>query len=278
MTKEIEINEKPKHCLMNITPAMASAMLKKTEMLGITNRRINQKWVTRFAKIMAEHGWMLNGETIVLDKDGGVIDGQHRLHACIKANTPFATSVIKNIDRKTFTTINCGHSRNAAQALQIEGVKYNTQIASIIHGVHLIRNNTFKNVELIPMTNTEVTEEYHEHAEMYQRIITTVYPLTHANRMLTPRTAGSVMYYLINDLGYDWDSVESFITGAISEDTHPDEYVNALRKWLFRNAKTNIRESIKYCNVVLAWNAMVKQTKIPKFKDTFDEIPTFVQV
>ena len=45
MTKEIEINEKPKHCLMNITPAMASAMLKKTEMLGITNRRINQKWV-----------------------------------------------------------------------------------------------------------------------------------------------------------------------------------------------------------------------------------------
>ena len=51
------------------------------------NRTINRSRVTEYANLMASGKWELNGESIILDENGDVSDGHHRLLACIKANT-----------------------------------------------------------------------------------------------------------------------------------------------------------------------------------------------
>ena len=77
-----------------ITPAVAEAMLKTSEALGAINRKLNNRHVELYANEIRSNRWKLNGDAIRLDADGRILDGQHRLHACVLAGIPFQTIVI----------------------------------------------------------------------------------------------------------------------------------------------------------------------------------------
>lgn len=91
-----------------ITPDMARKMLSKT----IRNRTIAEKTVRQYEADIVGNVWELNGETIKLDKHGLLIDGQHRLQACINADKSFETFVARGIDAdKTMHSIDSGKVR-----------------------------------------------------------------------------------------------------------------------------------------------------------------------
>lgn len=275
MTQNVN-NSNPRHCFKVITPKMASALLKKTEMLGIRNRKVSDKWVDRFAKEMRDNNWKINGETIAICKEGGVLDGQHRLLACVKAQVPFTTSVIENIDRDSFDTIDCGRPRSASQVLEMQGIKYYNTITSIIRGVAAIKNSKYSNPKTIELSNTDVRAEYDRNCVMYDKVAEIIAPIVQTTKMLSPKMAGSMFVYLVSEMGYEWDYVESFMRGIMDEDTHPNQYINAIRRWLFRQTKTKTSDRVKFGNVVRAWNAMVSNGKVPKFAEDFDEVPSFI--
>lgn len=277
MNKILTNQPTPRHRLARITPEIANAWIQKTKMLNVTNRKVNEKWVERYAEDMKNGNWLLNGETITIASDGGILDGQHRLYACVKAGVPFVSSVVENIDRKTFSTIDCGRSRSASQVLAMEGTKYHKTITSIIRGVAAIRNKVYTNKRLVDMSNMEVQNAYHQNKKLYDQIAETIAVPVQNTRMLTPKLAGAVFFHLVHDLGYDWDTVESFILGAISEDSHNDPHVDALRKGLFRWKNTKLQERVKLANVARSWNDMVSGGKVRKFDDRIETIPDFVK-
>lgn len=75
------------------------------------------------AKAIAAGAFVLNGETIVLSPEGSVLDGQHRLRACVRAGREIQSAVVFGADPSLFHTYDQGLSRSAADNLHIAGVK-----------------------------------------------------------------------------------------------------------------------------------------------------------
>jgi hypothetical protein len=102
----------------SITPKAAEQLLSTM----VKNRELSQLKVVEYAIAMDEGRWSLNGETIKIDKQGRLFDGQNRLNACILANKPFRTYVARGIeDANAFSTVDVGKNRTGGDIFGIAG-------------------------------------------------------------------------------------------------------------------------------------------------------------
>lgn len=141
-----------------VTPEMARKWLGYDGAIsGIRNiqfpgkRRIKWGEVLKLAQAMSEGRWELNGETICIDPDGNVIDGNHRCVASIYSNSPFATVVAYDVPPSAVSTIDIGLSRSPADMLTMLGVtQANTKSAA---AVAIIRYDTVDKANVWASTN-----------------------------------------------------------------------------------------------------------------------------
>ena len=66
--------------IVDITPEMAREYLEKNS----HNRRLSERSVRNLATAIKNGEWQVNGEAIKVDKEGNLLDGQHRLSAIEK--------------------------------------------------------------------------------------------------------------------------------------------------------------------------------------------------
>jgi len=109
---------------IEITPPHAKELLE----LNIHNRPVNERHINALASAMKRGEWKFNGDTICLNDDQ-IIDGQHRLMACVRANVPFETLIVYGLPASVFDTKDTGKKRSAADALAMNG-ESNTKILS----------------------------------------------------------------------------------------------------------------------------------------------------
>jgi hypothetical protein len=102
-----------------ITPTMAKAWLLGSK--DFRNRNLNHKLVKTYCETIKSGLWKYNGEPIILDKDGDVINGQHRLHAVVLSGINIESLVVYGVDRTTFDTMDKGRRRSNADVLQLAG-------------------------------------------------------------------------------------------------------------------------------------------------------------
>lgn len=100
-----------------LTPVLAEALLDANE----GNRRIKDRKVDDYARDMANGNWKLNGETIIVSKDGYLNDGQNRCMAVIQANKAIKTMMVFGVDRDTRDTIDHGIGRSPGDDLALNG-------------------------------------------------------------------------------------------------------------------------------------------------------------
>ena len=108
MKSELEMNVKL------ITPDTAKDILD-----GMNNYRSkSQKRVSAYARIMTKGAWKLS--ILLFDKDGGLLDGQHRLEAVVKSGLPQMFVVIYNWPNDSVIALDNGQNRSAGQVLKSE--------------------------------------------------------------------------------------------------------------------------------------------------------------
>lgn len=112
-----------------ITPARAEKYLER----NTDNRRLRAQTVSRYAKDMQAGNWQVTGDPIVFNTNGDLIQGQHRLHACIEANTPFETLVMRNASPAAYTVMDTGEKRTLADVLDRQGEIQTMTLAAAIH-------------------------------------------------------------------------------------------------------------------------------------------------
>lgn len=204
-----------------ITPDIAKRYLSGNQ----NNRKLSPSIVNQYSESIKRGEWKLNGESIKFDNDGKLIDGQHRLHAIIKANTGIEMLVISGLNKEVFSTIDAGKKRTAGDCLSIQGIPNYNSIASIIRiylkmktsdvnsflvlkkGESNAINNAIKNI-----TNTQVLDEYSHHAKEYDEITKVARKLYGEMRLLPISLLGAYMSFLIINLGKDKDEVFDFFT------------------------------------------------------------------
>lgn len=137
--------------LTTITPAMAAQWLEN----AAPNRKQRENMIARYARDMGTGNWQINGSTIVRDPAGKILDGQHRLKACIYAGVSFKTLVVDGVVPEAFHTIDSNIVRTNSDLFHLSGASYAGTHAAAV--ALLWRYNQVPNI--ITLSTTPSKEE-----------------------------------------------------------------------------------------------------------------------
>ena len=101
--------------LEEITPELAKRYLSCNVR---ENRTISGATVAKYAADMVSGDFVINNNAICFNDLGQLIDGQHRLKACVQAGVPFKTFVTRNLPADAYKVIDTGRPRDAKAALK----------------------------------------------------------------------------------------------------------------------------------------------------------------
>ena len=256
---------------VNITPEMAVKWLEKNLP---SNRPVNSGHVDNLAREMRTSRWKLNGETIKFDVRGHLIDGQHRLRACIRANTPFTSLVARDLDTTAFDTIDLGRRRTNGQILGIYGEKNSNDLAAALRFLWYYRDGDMRAVSgghrsfLTP-------QDIHDLLEREGGIRESM-PYTKMDRHLMPTSLSLFCHYICaeKDRHAANEFFESLKTGAMLSSSSP---IYKLREKLVKIAgEKNRRNKLEICAwVIIAFNMYRKKSHNKRIAWDYDSDTPF---
>lgn len=118
--------------IIELTPGRAKVYLSNNK----NNRNVSLDQVNFNAGQMKRGEWLENGEAIIIDRNGEIKDGQHRLLAVVKANYSYKVPVVTGVDPEVMSTIDTGVNRKLSDVLKLEGFKFSTQLAGVIKAIN----------------------------------------------------------------------------------------------------------------------------------------------
>lgn len=111
---------------------MAKSYLEKNHS---KQRNVSPSHVLHLSQQMKSGQWMMNGEPIIMDEEGGILDGQHRLLSIIQSGETIEMMVVRGISKSAFATIDRGKTRSNGNIFAIAGIKNYNQVAACVLGV-----------------------------------------------------------------------------------------------------------------------------------------------
>jgi hypothetical protein len=209
-----------------VTPEQALAWLTN----AARNRHIADTAVRRYGADMETGRWKLNGQTIVFDANGKLVDGRHRLTAIVATQVEVPMLVVWGADPEAFETMDSGRVRSLADTLGIEGRKYASNISATarivfayVAGVNL----------KFSATRSELLDLIRRHPviETYASMIASRDHLIKG--MGVPKTSLAAVLAVANDAGNRDQDVKEFIDGFITgEGLFKGDPRLTLRRWL----------------------------------------------
>jgi hypothetical protein len=115
-----------------MTPKVAAQWLAESR---IRNRNHRDQVSDAYGRDMSEGRWKFNGEAIVRDKEGNLLQGQHRLQAVEKSRSAVLLLVIEGVESGVMDTFDTGLPRYYKDMLQVAGYSYPTSMSSITRGM-----------------------------------------------------------------------------------------------------------------------------------------------
>lgn len=239
-----------------ITPEKAELWLTN----NYHNRPVRDALVREYARAMSEGRWIANGETIKIGSDGSVIDGQHRLWACVKSKSHFYSYIIHGLDSSVFDTIDQGKARTAGDILAIDGVEGFNAIAAAVKWIvfHERREEQFKNVRL---DNDEIRAFVRQHPEI--RDSYKAMQRSKASVLLGPAMP-LALHYVFSKIDKDW--AELFISDlGLGDQLAIDDPVYKLRERIIKDKgmRSKMPRQDIFAMAIRAWN-MRRQSKPAK--------------
>ena len=247
--------------IITIAPAMAEQMLK----FNTRNRPVNQLTVDDYALQMKKGLWRLNGEPIIITEGGCILDGQHRLLACVASGQAFQSIIVRGVDGEVFSTIDTGRVRTAGDVFNINGVTNAAQKAAIITAYFNMRRNEASfdegvRLRKIKMSKTEVLDFYSNHAKLVDRINSFSYKCYKKVRLMSYSTVGAYILLLVIDKKHPIEKAEAFFEELFQFHPETNQSVTLLHDCLIRHiTKQRILSPAQRSNYVIkVWNAYVK--------------------
>ena len=128
MLKTLERPRVAKTEIIVVTPEIAQAWLDKNH----ENRKPVKRYVDQYARDMKSGSWAMTYDPIRFDSDSNLIDGQHRLLACIQAKKSFETVVVYGLPKNCKNLIDTGRSRTPRDIFAMQGMGNTSHVATAI--------------------------------------------------------------------------------------------------------------------------------------------------
>lgn len=241
---------KPRFKLVTVTPTKAEAWLKK----NVSNRHIRDSHVARLGRDM-EHGrWDINGVPIIFANDMTLLDGQHRLMACVRSGCPFTTLVAYDVHPDAMKNIDIGIKRFYSDRLKLEGVSKNHKlVASLTSAYHEYSTG---GVGKDRATYNELSELYDKHAIELVNAADWVASVRIGPSGVNP-TAAALAYMLMSKTSprIAEEYIEACITGESITRQHPAWTVRR-RVQSQKEAGTPLARNDHFALIARGWNAL----------------------
>lgn len=144
-----------------VTPETAGKWLE----VNPGNRNIKESKVDAFARDIREGFFQTTHQGVAFNDKGELIDGQHRLEAIIRANTPVVMQVTRGLKDEVKPTIDTGTKRTVADTLRIEGFENRNIMGSIARMVMLYEAETPMSGYSRAATVSEVVDFIRQHED-----------------------------------------------------------------------------------------------------------------
>lgn len=246
--------------LVYLTPEVATSMLARKN----TNRSFRLPQLNKLKRAMELGRWEINGETIIFDEDGRLIEGQHRLKAVVESGVSIWSFCVHGIDRERFKTMGQGAKRTAGDILGIQGLKNSRNLAAALRWVYRYEND-FMNNPHPNITDDELADTLPDHPT----IVDSFSLGAKAHGLAAPGMV-TALHYLCSkrDKGIANDFFWKFATG---EHLDQGDVILVLRNRLLRSlgkrgTKYVMRDEQKAPTIVNAWNLIRKRGWV-KIKD-----------
>ena len=252
------IKESPDAVKMTITPEMAAVMLERNSSDEWKNRPESGAGVKRYAKRIAEGGWVYTGQTLIFSDTGNLLNGQHTLSAVVDANKPIDALVAFGVSDEAFKFMDTGIHRKASHIFAIEGIKnytFASSVARLVYGYI----NKLGNPKGMKVDNDVLLDFYYKHQSIQDSAH--VGGLAAKYGLLTPAWSG-FLHYICAQKNRAMADVffETVLTGVGVHSTKCPEHV--LRSRLIKNlqSKSDNTDAPIYTGayVIKAWNAKRK--------------------
>ena len=114
---------------MDITPDMAKKILAHRNK---NNRPLRYTHLEKLSNAIEKDEWKVTHQCIAFDKDGNLIDGQHRLAAVLQTRKTVKMTVATNMDASIFDVVDTGSKRSTGDALDILGSEHGRVVSAAL--------------------------------------------------------------------------------------------------------------------------------------------------
>lgn len=105
--------------------------MKYLETMGDSNRNVRQTHIDYLASQMRAGLWRRNPQPIMFDKNGRLVDGQHRLWACVESEIEIDLLVARGVSPEDVPAIDSGLARDYKDVAHYEGWNVDPMTAAI---------------------------------------------------------------------------------------------------------------------------------------------------
>lgn len=156
--------------IVTVTPAIAERLLERNE----SNRNISEAQVSAIAKDIVSGFWQLNGETIIVSKDGFLNDGQNRLAAVIRSGMSVRTAMMFGVSRESRFSVDMGRQRTSSDFMAMNGVKNAHVISSIVALYELYKAGIYHRNFNVHLTKQDIVHAYERKHKDFDRAASVV--------------------------------------------------------------------------------------------------------
>ncbi|MFI7104098.1 hypothetical protein ACIBK8_32720 [Streptomyces sp. NPDC050161] len=251
----------PASRLVNVTPEIAETFLSRASV----NRRLDMGRVRSLTESILRGEWKLTHQGIAFDEAGVLLDGQHRLHAIIEANTPVTMFVFDGLSEDVFPVLDTGKRRSAADTLLSTGEKYLPLLSSTIRHVILFKtmpNGSWNGAQAY-VSNDRILAAYYGDKDRYGEAVAIGRELS--KYLFASQTAAAVGFFLTTEAapGAHPAEIEDWTSGLKSgANLDPGDARLALREvprgTQKRGSKRRMGLRDQVAIYIKAWNAWVQ--------------------
>lgn len=270
MEKDIQIRS----TYVEMTPELAQKYLD-TQVL---NRKLDYDWAVALAQSMEKGEWILDGNSIKMDDNGHLIDGQHRLHAVILSGMTVKMEVKSGFPSEAINVIDTFMKpRSMSNILTIRGIKNSSTVGAGIRAYELETRGVLNGNVRYRVTPTTALDIYNSSPDVWQRCAYLAKSCSHQSKghlllLKSPMVCGYAGYLILKK-GYSFDKVEYFFNQLCSSRESANIPIEKLRTVLLRNIAANKKyPQIAIRNMIVkAWNAYVTGRALKGFRYTVGE-------
>ena len=260
---------------MIITPSMAKSFLEN----NFGNRRLDEARIEQYSKDMIAGKWNSNtGETIKITVSNRFADGQHRLHAIIKANIPVEMAVTTGVSDDAFKYIDTGKPRTAADVFFIEDIKNANNVSAIINKYLIFKAEKYSagSAKWNKMTTHQILDFYNQNPNYYQSVCNLATNWYNAFGKVLSSSVIGAYYMYFKDI--DENDALKFMNQLCVGVEIENSAILMLRQKLI-NDKTsrvnNLPIRLKHALIIKTWNYFRKNQKINllRYTEQQEEFP-----